>query len=128
MQFALKTRAGAFARAAHTLPSASSFSPATTTNAARLSAIMAVRSYATPAGEKIKVKNPVVELDGDEMTRIIWKKIREEVCPLGPVRASSGCATDRHTAHPALPGHRPQILRPGNGEPRCCAYNPDTET
>ena len=25
------------------------------------------------------VKNPIVELDGDEMTRIIWKKIREEV-------------------------------------------------
>jgi isocitrate dehydrogenase len=31
--------------------------------------------------EKIKVKNPVVEIDGDEMTRIIWKKIREEVGP-----------------------------------------------
>jgi len=29
--------------------------------------------------EKIVVKNPVVELDGDEMTRIIWKKIREEL-------------------------------------------------
>jgi isocitrate dehydrogenase len=28
---------------------------------------------------KIPVKGPVVELDGDEMTRIIWKKIREEV-------------------------------------------------
>jgi len=28
---------------------------------------------------KIVVNNPVVELDGDEMTRIIWKKIREEV-------------------------------------------------
>ena len=28
---------------------------------------------------KIAVANPVVELDGDEMTRIIWKKIREEV-------------------------------------------------
>ncbi|KAF7790626.1 hypothetical protein EIP86_001582 [Pleurotus ostreatoroseus] len=28
---------------------------------------------------KIKVQNPVVELDGDEMTRIIWKKIREEL-------------------------------------------------
>jgi isocitrate dehydrogenase len=25
------------------------------------------------------VKGPIVELDGDEMTRIIWKKIREEV-------------------------------------------------
>ena len=24
---------------------------------------------------KIKVKNPVVEMDGDEMTRIIWKFI-----------------------------------------------------
>ncbi|KAH9955428.1 isocitrate dehydrogenase [Russula dissimulans] len=29
--------------------------------------------------KKIVVKNPVVELDGDEMTRIIWKKIREEL-------------------------------------------------
>ena len=31
------------------------------------------------AEQKIVVQNPVVELDGDEMTRIIWKKIREEV-------------------------------------------------
>jgi isocitrate dehydrogenase len=30
--------------------------------------------------KKIKVKNPVVELDGDEMTRIIWKDIKEKVC------------------------------------------------
>lgn len=29
--------------------------------------------------KKIAVANPIVELDGDEMTRIIWKKIREEV-------------------------------------------------
>jgi isocitrate dehydrogenase len=28
---------------------------------------------------KIKVKNPVVEMDGDEMTRIIWKAIKEEL-------------------------------------------------
>src|SRR5579859_6358155 len=28
---------------------------------------------------KIKVANPVVELDGDEMTRIIWKLIREKL-------------------------------------------------
>jgi len=31
-------------------------------------------------GEKIVVKNLVVELDGDEMTRIMWK-IREEALP-----------------------------------------------
>jgi isocitrate dehydrogenase len=29
--------------------------------------------------KKIMVKNPIVEMDGDEMTRIIWKKIREEL-------------------------------------------------
>jgi len=28
---------------------------------------------------KIKVTNPVVELDGDEMTRIIWKQIRDQL-------------------------------------------------
>jgi isocitrate dehydrogenase len=28
---------------------------------------------------KIKVENPVVELDGDEMTRIVWKYIREKL-------------------------------------------------
>ena len=29
--------------------------------------------------EKLKVNNPVVELDGDEMTRIIWQLIKEEL-------------------------------------------------
>jgi isocitrate dehydrogenase len=28
---------------------------------------------------KIKVKNPIVEMDGDEMTRIIWQNIREKL-------------------------------------------------
>ena len=28
---------------------------------------------------KIKVKNPVVELDGDEMTRIIWQLIKDKL-------------------------------------------------
>ena len=42
---------------------------------------------------KIKVKNPVVEMDGDEMTRIIWQRIRE-------------------TADPSVSRHRPEVLRP----------------
>lgn len=29
--------------------------------------------------EKIKVDNPVVDLDGDEMTRIIWQLIKDKV-------------------------------------------------
>ena len=28
---------------------------------------------------KIKVSNPVVELDGDEMTRIIWQYIKDKL-------------------------------------------------
>lgn len=30
-------------------------------------------------GSKIVVKNPVVDLDGDEMTRIIWQFIKEKL-------------------------------------------------
>ncbi|KAK9601011.1 Isocitrate dehydrogenase [NADP], mitochondrial precursor (Oxalosuccinate decarboxylase) [Aspergillus fumigatus] len=52
------------------------------------------RTMATE-GTKIKVKNPVVELDGDEMTRIIWQEIREKVSSssscLPPAAASSIC-------------------------------------
>ena len=29
--------------------------------------------------QKIKVKNPIVELDGDEMTRIIWSFIKQQL-------------------------------------------------
>ncbi len=29
--------------------------------------------------EKIKVVNPVVDLDGDEMTRIIWQFIKDKL-------------------------------------------------
>ena len=28
---------------------------------------------------KIQVKNPIVELDGDEMTRIIWSFIKDQL-------------------------------------------------
>ncbi|KAJ4419251.1 NADP-dependent isocitrate dehydrogenase [Gnomoniopsis sp. IMI 355080] len=41
---------------------------------ASLRAAAFVRTMAT--ANKIKVKNPVVELDGDEMTRIIWEDIK----------------------------------------------------
>ena len=29
--------------------------------------------------DKIKVKNPVVEMDGDEMTRVIWEFIKDKL-------------------------------------------------
>ena len=35
-----------------------------------------MRTMATAS--KIRVKNPVVELDGDEMTRIIWEDIKNK--------------------------------------------------
>lgn len=30
---------------------------------------------------KIKAQNPIVEFDGDEMTRIIWSFIKEQLIP-----------------------------------------------
>jgi isocitrate dehydrogenase len=38
---------------------------------------LAKRGFAT--FKKIKVAQPIVELDGDEMTRIIWQWIKEKV-------------------------------------------------
>ncbi|KAJ1996904.1 Isocitrate dehydrogenase [NADP], mitochondrial precursor (Oxalosuccinate decarboxylase), partial [Coemansia thaxteri] len=34
---------------------------------------------AAAAAQKIVVKNPVVDLDGDEMTRIIWQRIKDQL-------------------------------------------------
>ncbi len=48
---------------------------------------------------KIKVANPVVEMDGDEMTRIIW-------------------ADDQRETDHSVPRHRPQILRSLHRETR----------
>ncbi|WLF77229.1 Isocitrate dehydrogenase [NADP], mitochondrial precursor (Oxalosuccinate decarboxylase) [Lodderomyces elongisporus] len=40
-----------------------------------------LRSFSTSSriANKITVKNPIVELDGDEMTRIIWQKIKDDL-------------------------------------------------
>jgi len=75
--------------------------------------------------QKITVQNPVVELDGDEMTRIIWKKIREEVrhFVFGFVASASPPSILENTmliedppiAYPALSSAGYQVLRPGLG-------------
>lgn len=36
--------------------------------------------------KKVKVENPVVELDGDEMTRIIWKWIKDKVSAIRDIK------------------------------------------
>src|SRR5206468_4926288 len=38
-----------------------------------------IREIAGKRMAKIKVKNPLIEIDGDEMTRIIWQWIREQL-------------------------------------------------
>jgi len=48
---------------------------------------------------KIKVTNPVVELDGDEMTRIIWQYIKDKL--IKPV-----------------PRYQLDVFRPRDGIPR----------
>jgi isocitrate dehydrogenase len=46
--------------------------------AARPAVPVASFHYTAMAAQKIKVKNPVVELDGDEMTRVIWQDIKDK--------------------------------------------------
>eukprot|EP00271_Cylindrocystis_brebissonii_P015879 TRINITY_DN38936_c0_g1_i1.p1 TRINITY_DN38936_c0_g1~~TRINITY_DN38936_c0_g1_i1.p1 ORF type:complete len:529 (-),score=86.58 TRINITY_DN38936_c0_g1_i1:424-1920(-) len=36
-------------------------------------------TFSTMAFEKIKVGNPIVEMDGDEMTRVIWQMIKDKL-------------------------------------------------
>jgi isocitrate dehydrogenase len=71
----------------------------------------------TPASgtKKIKVKNPVVELDGDEMTRIIWQVIKDKV--RNHDSDTTPCML-MATVHSPVPRHRPQVLRPGLALPR----------
>merc|ERR1712226_409910 len=45
--------------------------------AATFRGVQQQRSYAS--GKRIKVANPVVEMDGDEMTRIIWQMIKDKL-------------------------------------------------
>lgn len=75
-------RRTAFARPTSTLRSAGLLSsrlsaaaaPQSSSFPVSLRAAASVRTMAS--AHKIKVKNPVVELDGDEMTRIIWDDIK----------------------------------------------------
>ena len=52
------------------------------TKALRTNAWIAKPTMARAFGHKIKVANPVVDMDGDEMTKIIWKWIKERVSHL----------------------------------------------
>jgi isocitrate dehydrogenase len=85
--FPLRTVASSFSHSGGHLPrlaSASSRGPIVFGQALRVTP-----SFAAGAGfvqlrkmssiKKIQVKNPVVELDGDEMTRIIWQDIKDRV-------------------------------------------------
>ncbi|OWM70646.1 hypothetical protein CDL15_Pgr014319 [Punica granatum] len=36
-------------------------------------------SAAAPSADRIQVQNPIVEMDGDEMTRIIWRMIKDKL-------------------------------------------------
>ena len=74
----------------------------------------AVQGSSAAPQTRIKVANPVVELDGDEMTRIIWAWIKEMV------RARLALSLSAHlvfrSARFPLRGCRLQVLRFGPRE------------
>ena len=60
--------------------------------------------------KKIKVLQPIVELDGDEMTRIIWKFIREK---LGLTAGSSVAGLSTAQIEVCEPGSTaPALIKP----------------
>ena len=61
------------------------------------------RGFATTF-KKVQVANPVVDMDGDEMTRIIWQWIKERVSYITALTAST-------PAHPSLSGPQDRVLR-----------------
>ncbi|KAK9796625.1 hypothetical protein WJX73_002592 [Symbiochloris irregularis] len=44
-----------------------------------MASVSQTSDFSRHASSKIKVDNPVVDLDGDEMTRVIWKDIKEKL-------------------------------------------------
>ncbi|KAB2064584.1 hypothetical protein ES319_A09G030100v1 [Gossypium barbadense] len=47
---------------------------------AQFSRVVSLRCYASTSGfDRVQVRNPVVEMDGDEMTRIIWSMIKDKL-------------------------------------------------
>ncbi|KAK7538878.1 isocitrate dehydrogenase-like protein [Phyllosticta citricarpa] len=57
--------------------SAAGFAAQKTNLVAPITLGFATQARGMASAQKIKVKNPVVELDGDEMTRIIWQDIKD---------------------------------------------------
>ncbi|KAH9790815.1 isocitrate dehydrogenase (NADP) [Citrus sinensis] len=46
----------------------------------QLAPAMSFRCFASATGiDRVKVQNPIVEMDGDEMTRIIWQMIKDKL-------------------------------------------------
>lgn len=71
------------------------------------------------ADKRIKVAKPVVEMDGDEMTRIIWQFIKEKVVPprVGSSLHSSLCPKSGPRGH-QLPWWGAALLL--SFHPPCC--------
>jgi len=65
---------------------------------------------------KIKVAHPVVELDGDEMTRIIWQLIKDKLICHSWTSIWTTTTSASSIATPRRQGHRPG--RGGHQAPR----------
>src|ERR1700745_1032600 len=77
---------------------------------------------------KISVKNPVVELDGDEMTRIIWSFLKEQlILPYLAVDLKYldlGIGSRDATSHQTTGGAATAIKKYGVGV-KCATITPD---
>jgi isocitrate dehydrogenase len=87
-----------------------------------------VASFST--GKRIKVANPVVELDGDEMTRIIWEDIKQKLifpfldldCKYYDLGLPYRDQTDDKVTHEAA-----EAIKKYNVGIKCATITPDEE-
>ena len=78
---------------------------------------------------KIEMKTPLVEMDGDEMTRIIWQIIKDElICPYVDLKTEY---YDLGLEKPAMPTTRSRRLRRGHQAPgvavKCATITPNAQ-
>eukprot|EP00796_Vickermania_ingenoplastis_P010931 gene10931-7587_t len=88
----------------------------------------AYRGVATAPGSKIKVANPVVEMDGDEMTRIIWALIKEKlVLPYVdvPIQYFDLSVQNRDATNDVVTVEAAEAIKKTNVGIKCATITPD---
>jgi isocitrate dehydrogenase len=87
------------------------------------------RFFAAPAGfQKIQVENPIVDLDGDEMTRVVWQLIKDKlILPFVdvPLKYYDLSITNRDLTDDQVTLEAAEAIKAYNVGVKCATITPD---